>query len=240
MKRLLFIVTLMMPLFVFAKPDENQLEEVVTEKYYKTVYNLNCTSQINCSTTTEVSALEYETSDTNLNMVNSDYPTETTYKKMTTSISKNGSNYRYKVVLNWKQIPSTRSYDIIAIGFDGTKVKYNGGIWFDQYYCDGSCTTTYTSYFQIFTNGVGTVFQLPTNSNLTTLRQTFYFDVKKVGTGTLTSQKAYGDYAHAQIAVTKNQAQNFSVSTNGINLNSSIINNYDEINVALSTWSGSW
>lgn len=36
---------------------------------------------------------------------------------MTTSILSNGNRYRYKVVLEWENMPSTRSYDVIGIGF---------------------------------------------------------------------------------------------------------------------------
>lgn len=239
MKKIILLIMLI-PTFVYAKIDESAFDEIVTEKYYKTIYNLNCNTGINCSATTEVSAFEYETSDIILNSTMGNGQTETAYKKMTTSITKNGSYYRYKVVLNWKQIPSTRSYDIIAIGFDGSKVSYKNNINFEQYSCTTVCTTTYTSYYHIFTNGVGTIFQLPTTSNLTTLRQTFSFNVKKAGNGTITSQKAYGDYAHAQIAVAQNDAQNYTVSTTGISLNNSIFNNYDDINPAIATWSGSW
>lgn len=54
--------------------------------------------------------------------------TETNYKKMTTTILKNGTKYKYQVLLNWKLLPATRSYDIIGIGHYKSDDHSYGGI----------------------------------------------------------------------------------------------------------------
>lgn len=212
-------------------------EEVVAEtvKYYKTYSNL--LSDTADTYTVEVNENEYNIGD---QISTYDNSIETTYKKMVTSISKNGSYYRYKVVLTWKNMPSTRSYDIIGIGYPAS-VYQTGIITFQQYSCttSGNCTTTTTNMKDRFVNGVGAVFALPTGS-LSTLTETLYFDVTKNTTSTIYRQAAYGDYAHATKTITSGLAQMYEVDCSGIILESSNYNYYDEIGTALATWSGTW
>ena len=37
---------------------------------------------------------------------------------MIATISKNSNKFRYKVTVGWRNMPSTRSYDIIGVGFE--------------------------------------------------------------------------------------------------------------------------
>lgn len=161
-------------------------------------------------------------------------------KKLTTYILTNGSYYRYKAVLNWKTFPKVRSYDTIAIGHYAS-VEKRGSVYFSQTYCDlnNDCRTIQAYYPQTFSTGSAATFKVP-SGDLSSLSQTIYFDVQKSVDATVISQKAAGDYAHAVQTVTVAQAKNFSVSTLGINFNSSSVNLYDEISPATALWSGSW
>ena len=167
------------PTFVFAS-DDNDFE-ILSEntKYFKTITysNVNSLLRLNAlpySESFEVSKEEYELANENSSITLADYSgtTETTYKKMTTTIASNGNYYRYKVVLNWKNIPSTRSYDIIAIGFY-SNLRVNSSLNFKQEYCysSGSCSSSTTNYPQTFDAGAGTTFKLPTG-DLSSLKQT--------------------------------------------------------------------
>ncbi len=242
-KKLIFMccfimfVLLLVPKTVFALENDFKLISEVT-KYYRVETNL-----YNDTVSFEISKEEYNAADTSIKLLRSDSTViETTYKSMTSSIFTNGNFYRYQNVLNWKKMPSCRSYDIIGIGFlQSVKVKSNT-IYFEQYYChsDGSCYTSKTNYPQIFVSGAGTSFKLPTG-NLTTLRQTFYFDVEKNTNNMIYSQYAYGDYAHATSTVSLLNSTSYSVvQSGGIFLNSSVANNYDTITNAVASWSGSW
>ena len=217
--------------------DENIISE--NTKYYKTVtYLVNSLENNNLSITYEITEEEYN--NTNVNEPKASSTIETTYKRMTTSITKNGSYYRYKNILFWKNIPSTRSYDIIGIGHFST-VKVHGSTHFEQYYCltSGSCYTTTTNYPQTFSVGAGTSFLLPPGS-LSTLKQTFYFDVEKNTNLTLISQEAYGDYSHATSNVTLNNSKKYTVNYTGISLDGSIINSYDSINKTIVELNVTW
>lgn len=73
---------------------------------------------------------------------------ETTYKKMTTTIVKINSYYRYKVDLEWKKMPKYRGYDIIGIGIESSKVKISSNEKFKINYCytNGNCSSSVVHY----------------------------------------------------------------------------------------------
>jgi hypothetical protein len=235
-KTIIVFIMISLLLFVphFVNAEESNDEKIFEiTKYYKTITNGDFTSE-----SFEISKEEYDNYDV------SNQPKaiiETTYKNLTSTITQNGSFYRYKAVLNWKNMPSKRSYDIIGIGFYASVKVVGNFLSFNQYYCfsSGSCTTTYVNYPQIFTGGAGTTFSLPTG-NLTTLRETFYFDVEKNTTATIISQLAAADYAHATSTISLNNAKKYTVSgATGIVLNG-VSSYYDAINPAKEYWSGSW
>lgn len=247
MKRLfaLFIFTfLLIPNFVVnANSIENSYVLVSqTEKYYKSISCNNLydfrSLDSNNSYTIEISEEEYNNADGNTTLANATI--ETTYKKLVSSIYQNGTRYRYKAELTWKNMPSTRSYDIIGIGHYAS-VSLNTGPYFSLYYCktDGTCNTTNSYYPQTFSTGAGASFKLPTGS-LTDLVATFYFDVVKTNNVTVYGQLAAADYSHATRSVTANQAMDYTVGTGGINLGSGISNKYDAVSTANATWEGSW
>lgn len=243
MKRILvicFFVICFIPFMAYVKAEENVIAS--TTKYYKTISYLEnniALNDDNLSITYEITEEEYNNANISNEPKNSS-TIETTYKRMTTSITKNGSYYRYKNVLYWKNIPSTRSYDIIGIGHFST-VKVHGSTHFSQYYCltSGPCYTTTTNYPQTFSVGAGTSFLLPPG-NLSTLKQTFYFDVEKNTSLTLITQEAYGDYSHATTNVSLNDSKKYTVNYTGISLDGSIINSYDSISKAQVVLNETW
>ena len=164
----------------------------------------------------------------------------TEYKTMVTTISQNGNYFRYKVSLGWNNMPSTRSYDIIGIGFDDPVYIYSP-VYFAYAYCfsDGSCTSSADYYHRTKTStGGSVVYKLPT-SNIIGLEAVLYYDVAKNTSNTITRLDMYGDYAHATRSVTSSQYTDYLITHNGIELGSGIAR-YDEIGVAQSTWGGSW
>lgn len=250
----LFFILLLVPVFVSAESD-NDLEVVAeTVKYYKTTTVLSNSEIMRAanlgevsSLTTEITEEEYDSVDTSTSNTNNQrsmvsYEIETTYKRLATTMSKNGNYYyRYKTTLDWKLIPSTRSYDIIAIGYLAT-VKINGYVDFSQYYCR-SASDCYegTSYWSdSFTNGAAAMFKIPSGT-LTSLNQVMEIDVEKTNSSaTILEQIAAGDYAHATSSISYTNAQKFNVDVGGINLNSSIEDYYDSIPVAEAIWEGTW
>lgn len=237
---LLFMVVLL-PTIVFAKEDNNMVLESQTVKYYKTIYNIKSTNLTTHSSyyTVEIGKEEYLSAKSNSEIMGNGVIT-TVYKKLTTSIYNSGNYYQYKAELEWLNMPSARSYDVIAIGHL-SNVKYSHGINFSQYYCvnGGGCITTGSYYSKISNTGCGATFKLP-DGNLSVLKQTFYYYVAKNTTATITNQAAYGDYSHATSNVTSSQGQNYTIGTSGIVFDGTTGNNYDSINPAVATWSGSW
>lgn len=241
MKKNLFkigIITLMLvPITTLAKEIDSEKFEVVSrdEKYYKTTITQNKESN-----TIEISKEEYDLAKIETVKNRGIGETETTYKKLTTSILSNSSRYRYKAVLQWKNFPAVRSYDVIGIGHY-SNVKYYSSLNFSQTYCltNGSCSTSTTHYPNITSTGVGASFKVP-EGNLSSLSQTIFFDVQKNVSGTINSQAAYGDYSHATKTVSSSQSKKYSIGTSGIKFTDGIGDYYDDIPTAISTWNGNW
>ena len=239
MKKIIYLFVLLIPFLVKAEEIES-----ITTKYYKTIqmipnnYSIQSTN-ISLSESYEITEEEYNNGQEE-NSRNS-IITETTYKKMTVTIAKASSLYKYTIHLHWKNIPSTRSYDIIGLAYNNNVEAAMTPV-FEQEYCrsSGSCYTSYTHYGVEQTNSVSAIFLLPTGT-LTSLDQTLFVLVgKKNSNNTITSQQAVGDYAHAIHNVSLSDASNYIMNISGLNLDSSIIDDYDEISIAMSTWSGTW
>lgn len=251
MKKIIFTLMLcIIYVTVFAQTEEHT-DYVETTKYFKTIYvkERNSISMFSnslpLSYSIEVSQEEYDNYNPNNQIGLLDTQngtTETNYKKMTTSIVKlNATTFRYTVKLHWKTMPSTRSYDIIGIGY-GASVKAKTKPVFEQNYClsSGECKTTSAHTPYIGTNGVGASFILP-SSSINSLSQNLYIDVIKTNTSsTILRQDAYGDYSHAQKSISSVNSQKYIVDVGGIELNSSIDSYYDHINTANAWWACSW
>ena len=202
-------------------------------KYYKTIY----TDLAGNSYSTEITEDEYESQP----MIDSRATVTTTYKQMVSMISQNGSKYRFKVTLAWRNMPSVKSYDIIGVGFDNDDIYIDSSICFNYHWCNssGNCTTDSTYYNKKSkSTGGSAVYDLP-NSPIS-LGATLYYDVAKSTSSTITSLRMCGDYSHATSNVTTTQAANHNITMNGLELGSGTIGYYDEIPCAISTWSGSW
>jgi len=165
---------------------------------------------------------------------------ETVYKKMTTTISSINTYYRYKVTLEWKQMPATRSWDIIAIAMEPTKVYMRSSITFQQNYCltTGACYSSLSHQPSSQTYGGGASFPIPTG-NLKSLSSYLYFNVDKSTSATITRLFAQGDYAHATSTVSQSSIS-YTLSAGGIHLNSNIISKYDTMQFAEASWYGTW
>lgn len=167
---------------------------------------------------------------------------ETNYKKMKSQIISVAYGYRYKMSVEWKNIPSTRSYDIIGIGID-TNVYISSDITFQQNYCykSGSCSSSNVSIVNRTTTGGSALFKLPTSSSITSMDSYIYFTVGKSSTSaTLNTLYAYGDYSHAVKNTSSSNSSYYSINKNGLILGSSIIESYDEVPVTKATWTGTW
>lgn len=211
-----------------------------TVKYYKTTITHNSTMLYSLNKpvyyTEEITKEEYD----NSNYSPQSTSIETTYKRLTTTISQNGSYYHYDVQLNWKNMPKVRSYDIIALSFYESVTPLN--ISFKQRYCESltSCTTD-TNYTQhIESDGVSAIFKLPSSTSINSLSSNLSFDVRKTTSATVIKQRLVGDYSHATSNVSLATAKKHSLSLVGILLDNSISSNYDTINEAVVNWAGSW
>ena len=168
----------------------------------------------------------------------------TDYKVMRTNISQLSSvQYRYKVTLTWQNMPSKRSYDIIGLGFEPSKVQLNSTIHFQQQYTNSSGTSsTSVTCIQIEgSNGGSAVFKLPTGT-MTALSSYMYYNVIKAADNiTVTTMYAGGDYAHATSNISEANAQRHSVNhAGGIILEDAVEDYYDAIPVATASWYGTW
>ena len=116
---------------------------------------------------------------------------------------KNG-NY-ITMIGTWKAIPNIKSYDVIAVRFQG--VTLNGGYTFRQTYVSGgSFHVIYNGNNQTFYNGIGSSALLQNGSS-----QEYSLTFRVNGSGTV-----YGSYQHATTHVSLNQSKNYTISSSGL------------------------
>ena len=191
------------------------------QKYYKTVYPTYGNSY-----TVEVTEEEYYNHENNTLG-----QTVTAYEIVKSSISANGSMYRYKVTQSWTSNPSNKSYDVIAIGFSGLIHINNSTSTFYNTYTtsSGSTSTTYSYYNKLYSDTGGTTtYKLP--SSFAGSSAVYYFNVAKdSNAGTITGLSMCGDYAHSGSTVTGNQAASHSITIGGITFAGGISSYFDDI-----------
>ena len=215
------------------------------DKYYRVITRYDNDNNIISTTSEEISEYAYNNNDLMFNSISPlsiDGYSETNYKKMRSQIISLTYGYRYKMSVEWKNIPSTRSYDIIGIGID-TNVYISSDITFQQNYCysSGSCSSSNVSVIKNTTTGGAALFKLPTSSSITSMDSYIYFMVSKSSTSaTLNTMYAYGDYSHAVKNTSSSNSNYYSINKGGLNLYSSIIESYDEVPVTKATWTGTW
>lgn len=256
--KFIFIIMLMIPFITKASSIEDEKFEKVAEeiKYIKTTSIINNSNVMRnadleemSSISIEVSKEEFDNAPTTSEPISSstralvEVGTETTYKRLITTIERSATNYRYTTNLYWKNIPKMRSYDIIGIGHYGDVEPYNTTyINFSQTYCltASNCYTGSASTKKVTDYGTIMVFHLPENT-LVSLEQTLLFTVKKAVSRTITEQIAAGDYSHATSAVTANlAANNTNIGVGGLVLNNNVYEYYDTTPAAVAIYKGSW
>ncbi len=189
-------------------------------KYFKTVVPMYGTSY-----SVEVTQSEY-LNHSNIQPLGVLY---TYYREEVSTISQNGTKYRYKLSTGWLNWPSVASYDIMAIGFVNSVYISSNNPYFNYSYdlADGSHVTSTVYYDKKKTStGGSAVYKMP--SNVVTLTSNLYFDVMKNTNDTLTSLTMCADYGHALYTVTTTQAANHTISTGGIELDATVYNYYDD------------
>lgn len=209
-------------------------------EYYETITIFDENNNVMSNNSKMITEKEFNESGSNFNLKNKNGNVETNYKKMTTQIIQLDNSYRYKVSLEWKTIPSTRSYDIIGIGIN-SNVVINSSVVFKQTYClkNGNCSTSSGITKKTSTGGAA-LFQLPSSSNVNSLSSYLYFDVNKNTSSTITEMYAYGDYAHSTSNVSNISSSDYTIGVSGISLLSNYSAKFDEISVAKAYWQGSW
>lgn len=235
MKRKLLALFLFLSFPFFVNAETTEVEEEgynlvsTNEKYFKTTNvikksNTNLFSnEINendiiLSYTTEITEEEYENASDNeeIQTYSSSNYVQTEYKKLTVSILENGVQYMYKAVLDWRKMPVVRSHDIIAIGF------YNSvrasSISYKTDYCltNGSCSTIQGYTGKNTSTGAGAVFQMPTSSNIKSIKNTLTVYIVKDVNSTIIEQMAVADYAHATKTISDTNANKYTINTVGI------------------------
>ena len=216
----------------------------ISTKYLKTVTTTRYGTTT--SETTEVTEQEYLNESGGQISLYASGSVETTYKKLTAQIvpSENGGGLmRYKAYLNWKNMPSNRSYDIIGMGFESGVVEIVYAVSFrNMYTYDGTTYVNGTHSQKISSNGVGAVFAQPENT-ISTLTHELTFEVRKVNSNsTVTSLHSAGDFAHAidDVVLSTVNANYYTTNSSGLVLYSAIYNKYDTMSEADVYWTGTW
>lgn len=187
---------------------------VKSEKYYKTeIDHLN-----NVVTNTEVTENEFNNYNPNVQTLSVSNFVETQYKKLSLTLSDNHDGYGDIFVgLLWKMIPSTRSFDVIAVRYvgmtdvDGT--QYGRQIW------GTNGNYSYVEYGWNGTNinrqdnGFGISMNITNDSTINYLEN--YIESAVQFTGNF--QWAGASYQHATSNTTLAQSKSYTLAENGKN-----------------------
>lgn len=187
---------------------------VKSEKYYKTeIDHLN-----NVVTNTEVTENEFNNYNPNIQTRSVSNFVETQYKKLSLTLSDNHNGYGDIFVgLLWKMIPSTRSFDVIAVRYvgmtdvDGT--QYGRQIW------GTNGNYSYVEYGWNGTNinrqdnGFGISMNITNDSTINYLENYIGSAVQFTGN----FQWAGASYQHATSNTTLAQSKSYTLAENGKN-----------------------
>ena len=187
---------------------------VKSEKYYKTeIDHLN-----NVVTNTEVTENEFNNYNPNIQTLSVSNFVETQYKKLSLTLSDNHDGYGDIFVgLLWKMIPSTRSFDVIAVRYvgmtdvDGT--QYGRQIW------GTNGNYTYVNYGWNGTNinrqdnGFGISMNITNDSTINYLENYIGSAVEFTGN----FQWAGASYQHATSNTTLAQSKSYTLAEDGKN-----------------------
>ena len=187
---------------------------VKSEKYYKTeIDHLN-----NVVTNTEVTENEFNNYNPNVQTLSVSNFVETQYKKLSLTLSDNHNGYGDIFVgLLWKMIPSTRSFDVIAVRYvgmtdvDGT--QYGRQIW------GTNGNYSYVEYGWNGTNinrqdnGFGISMNITNDSTINYLENYIGSAVEFTGN----FQWAGASYQHATSNTTLAQSKSYTLAENGKN-----------------------
>ena len=187
---------------------------VKSEKYYKTVIDhLN-----NVVTNTEVTENEFNNYNPNVQTLSVSNFVETQYKKLSLTLSDNHDGYGDIFVgLLWKMIPSTRSFDVIAVRYvgmtdvDGTQCGRqiwgtNGNYSYVEYGWNGTNINRQD-------NGFGISMNITNDSTINYLENYIGSAVEFTGN----FQWAGASYQHATSNTTLAQSKSYTLAENGKN-----------------------
>ena len=187
---------------------------VKSEKYYKTeIDHLN-----NVVTNTEVTENEFNNYNPNVQTLSVSNFVETQYKKLSLTLSDNHDGYGDIFVgLLWKMIPSTRSFDVIAVRYvgmtdvDGTQIGRqiwgtNGNYTYVNYGWNGTNINRQD-------NGFGISMNITNDSTINYLENYIGSAVEFTGN----FQWAGASYQHATSNTTLAQSKSYTLAEDGKN-----------------------
>lgn len=187
---------------------------VKSEKYYKTVIN-HLTNEV---TNSEVTKNEFNNYNPGVEVQSVSHFVETQYKRLSIILSDNYNNYgEISVGLLWKMIPSTRSFDVIAVRYvgmtdvDGTQSGRqiwgtNGNYTYVDYDWNGTNINRQD-------NGFGISMNITNDRTINYLEN--YIDSSVKFTGNF--QWAGASYQHATSNTTLAQSKSYTLAEDGKN-----------------------
>lgn len=214
-------------------------------KYYKTVeyYNNASISLLSLTNnddpylviTKEISEEEYNNSEDEIIPMSSCGFVSTEYKILQSSIVAVNGRYRYVAELTWKKMPKVRNHDIIGIGIDSDVSVISSTKKLINTVKDNGTTKTNNTIKKTTTSssGIAVAFPLYSSTSITTMNITFYVEVQKRNTNTLTVLNNYADYAHGTKSTTVIDSVGFSISAGVISFSAGgTINEFDSMSTA--------
>lgn len=158
---------------------------------------------------------------------------ETTYKRLSGTLTQASSGYKLVAAVSWKKIPVCRSYDVFAYRFNHFNYSGFGGN--QTYYVNGNYNNivynTSSEGYKAQSTGAGVSMNLVDGSNITGYELTVATNLT-LNTTSVSQAHAYVSYQHAQSDLTRAQSMGYTLNVSGLGnvilfSNSSIAGKYD-------------
>lgn len=207
----------------------------------KTIYYKTITQDGAVINETEVSKEEYDNAPSSLYSCSESTRgsdsgfIETSYKRMRSTLVDLSSGYSFSNMLEWKQVPSTRSFDVIA--FRTKRMSFSNVEGVQTYYVGNNSSAinynTNSAGYKSASNGAGISMNLKDDSNITTFLIALVADMQ-ISNYDYSNAYVYTTYQHAQSSLTRAQSMSYTLQAGGLGdvlyySNTSIRNKYDDM-----------
>lgn len=217
-------LTELLPMSKIDTLSQNDVDEIINgtivsseQKYYRTIYYNNGTA-----VETEVTKEEYDNASgekvcTEYTRGDDSGYFETNYKRLSSNLVELPNKHLLTILLIWKMMPATRSYDVIA--FRTRHMSYSNVDGCQTYYINGNYTDinydSSSAGYKGLSNGAGISMNLKDETTISKLMLALWADLQ-ISSTDYPYAHVFTTYQHAQSSLTRAQSKSYTLQAGGL------------------------